>query len=75
MRAVRATVEDGKVTLSEPIEGEGKFDAIVVLLDADPWDAIVADPRSRKGLQRAREEALADFAAGKTTPIDPDNMQ
>ncbi len=74
MRAVKAVVKDGDVTLDEPLELKGRFDAIVVLLDVDPWDAIINDPRPRGELVKAGEEALDEFREGRTTPLDPDNM-
>jgi len=74
MRAVRATLENGKVILHEPFDDKGRFDAIVVVLERDPWDAIINDPRPRPTLITAGEEAHRKFLEGKTTPLDPDNM-
>lgn len=74
MRAIKAVVEDGNVILSEPLDVKGRCDAILVVLDPDPWDALIHDPRPRPELVRAGEEALKEFEEGKTTPLDPDNM-
>jgi len=74
MRAIRATLENGKVILHEPFDDKGRFDAIVVVLERDPWDATINDPRPRPELARAGEEALKEFNEGKTTPLDPDNL-
>ena len=74
MQAIRAVVEDGNVLLDEPLDVKGRFEAIVVVLDPDPWDAIINDPRPRPELVKAGEEALKEFEEGKTTPLDPDNM-
>jgi len=74
MQAVKAVIEDGKVILDEPLDQKGRFDAVVVVLDADPWEALIRDPRPRPELIKAREEAHREFLEGKTTPLDPDNM-
>ena len=74
MQAIRAVVEDGNVVLDKPLDVKGRFEAILVVLDPDPWDAIINDPRPRPELIKAREEAHRDFLEGRTTPLDPDNM-
>jgi hypothetical protein len=70
MKAVRAVVEDGSVVLTEPLDVKGRCEAIVVVLDPDPWDRLIQDARLRPELLRAGEEALADFMEGKTTPLE-----
>ena len=74
MKAVKVVVEDGNVILDEPLPAQGRFDAILVLLDPDPWDALVHDPRARPELAKAREQAHREFLQGKTTPLNPDKM-
>jgi hypothetical protein len=74
MRALRAVVEDGNVILEGPLDVKGRYEAILVVLDPDPWDSLVRDPRPRPELIRAREEAQREFVEGKTTPLDPDRM-
>ena len=37
MRAVKATIQDGNISLDQPLNIKGRVDAIVVLLDRDPW--------------------------------------
>lgn len=74
MQAIKATVQDGFVTLNERVDLKGRFDAVLVLLDPDPWDLLVQDPRSRPELVKARQEALQDYAEGRTKPLDPDKM-
>lgn len=66
MKAIKAIVENGQVRLTEPLGEEGPRDAIVVVMDADPWEVIVRDERPRPALRKAREDALAQFDAGKT---------
>ena len=43
----------------------GRYDAIVVVLDVDPWDAILNDPRPRPELVKAGEEAHARLSSGQ----------
>ena len=74
MQAIKATVQDGNVILNERVDLKGRFDAGLVLLDPDPWEALVQDPRPRPELLKARQEALQEHADGKTTPLDPDKM-
>ena len=72
MKAIRAVVRNGSVVLEAPFRKRGEFEAVVVVLDPDPWDSIVKDRRPRPNLTKARKEALAAFEAGKTVPLDPD---
>jgi hypothetical protein len=62
MKALKAVIDQGRITLQEPLNITGRHDAIVVVLDLDPWEAIVQDPRPRPELTNAREQAKADFA-------------
>jgi hypothetical protein len=74
MQAIKATVQDGNVILNERVDIKGRFDAVLVLLDPDPWESLVQDPRVRPELVKARQEALQDHAEGKASPLDPDKM-
>jgi hypothetical protein len=74
MKAIRAVVENGQIVPEEPSDLSGRHDAIVVVFDTDPWDAILQDPRPRPELTKAGEEALQEHLQGLTTPLDPDNM-
>ncbi len=38
------------------------------------WDELFARPESAIVLKRMAEEALADFQAGRTEELDPDNL-
>ncbi len=73
MKAIKAVIKDGHVVLAEPIRDKGEIEAVVVLLD-DPWEPVCQDPTSRPALAQACKEALAEFEAGETTPVDPDDM-
>jgi hypothetical protein len=74
MQAIKVTVQDGNVILNDPLPLHGRYEAVLVLLDADPWDAIVNDSRPRPELEKAGQAALEQFLAGKTTPLKSDNL-
>lgn len=74
MHAIRAVIQDGNITLEEPLDFKGRAEAIVVVLDPDPWQAIIEDPRPRPALAKAGQEALEAFLAGQATPLDPETM-
>jgi hypothetical protein len=74
MQAIKATIQDGLVILNERVDIKGRFDAVVVLLDPDPWESLIQDSRPRPELAKARQEALKEYADGKVTPLDPDKM-
>jgi hypothetical protein len=74
MRAVKATITDGNVRLEQPLDIKGPVEAIVVVLDTDPWQALIDDPRPRPGLSKASQEALDEFLSGQTTPLDPEDL-
>jgi hypothetical protein len=74
MKAIRAVIDNGRIVTEEPLDATGRHDAIVVVLDVDPWQAIIDDPRPRPALDQLAEEAHRDYLQGKTTPIDPDLM-
>lgn len=74
MKAIKAVIDNGQIVPEEPFDATGRHDAIVVVLDVDPWDMILNDPRPRPELDRLAEEAHQEYLQGKTTPIDPDAM-
>ena len=74
MHAVKATIRDGNVTLEQPVDIKGPVEAIVIVLDPDPWQALINDPRPRLALSKASNEALEEFLSGHTTPLDLENL-
>jgi hypothetical protein len=74
MKAIKAVIENGQIMPDEPLPIPGRYEAIVVVLDDDPWDAILNDPRPRPELAKLAEEAHQDHLHGRTTPLDPDTM-
>ncbi len=73
MKAIKVLINDGQIVPEEPL-GSGRHEAILVMLDPDPWEQIINDPRPRPALDRAAEEAMEDYHAGRTTPLDPEKM-
>jgi hypothetical protein len=74
MKAIKAVIDNGQIVPDEPLEMAGRYEAIVVVLDADPWDGILKDPRPRPELVKARQAAEQAFLQGRTRPLDPDAM-
>lgn len=74
MKAIRVTINNGQIVPSEPLDVCGQCEAILVLADPDPWNAIVADSRPRSGLTEASQDALEEYLQGRTSVLDPDNM-
>ena len=71
MKAVKAVIDNGQIVPEEPLELTGRYDAIVVVLDVDPWDAILNDPRPRPELVKARQEAEAEYSPRQNHPSRP----
>jgi hypothetical protein len=74
MKAIRVTIDNGRITPDEPLDLSRRCDAILVVLDPDPWDTLIEDPRPRPELEKASREAMEDYLQGRTTPLDPDKM-
>ena len=66
MQAVKATIKDGNVTLKQPVDITGPADAIVIVLDPDPWTTLICDPRPRRGALKASNEALEEFLSSSS---------
>jgi len=78
MIAVRARYENGQVTLLDPVDsnGDGPLEGLLVLpaREVDPWDRIINDPTPSPELSRLEDEALALHRAGKSEPLNPDDL-
>jgi hypothetical protein len=74
MQAIKAVVEDGNIVVNTPLPLRGRYEAVLVLLDPDPWDSLIEDSRPRPELAKASQAALDEFLSGKTTPLNPDAM-
>ena len=66
MRAIKAVIDNGQIVPAKPLEMVGRYDAVVVVLDARPWAGILNDPRPRPELAKAAREAEEDFLHGRT---------
>jgi hypothetical protein len=71
MKAVKATYENGQVTLTEPPPSVGPIEVLVVFPEQsdDPWAPILADPSQRPELSKWITEIESEIAAGKTVPL------
>jgi hypothetical protein len=74
VKAIKAVIDNGQIVTEEPLDAIGRQNAIVIVLDVDPWQALMSDPRPRPELDKLAEEAHQEYLQGKTTPIDPDTM-
>jgi hypothetical protein len=74
MQAIKAVVQDGSIVVDDPLPLKGRYEAVLVLLDPDPWEPLLADARPRPELAKASQAALEEFLSGKTTPLNPDAM-
>jgi hypothetical protein len=76
MKAVKATYENGKITLSETPPEPGPMEVLVVFPEAadDPWQQILGDPTPRPALTQWVKEVEEEIARGKATPLDPEQL-
>ena len=72
MKAVKATYQDGKITLSESPPEAGPIDVLVVFPDAteDPWQAILAEKTPRPAFAKFVKECEKEIAKGRAKPLD-----
>jgi hypothetical protein len=74
MQAIKAVVQDGNVVVDDPLPLTGRYEAVLVLLDPDPWESLIKDARPRPELAKAGQIALEEYLSGKTTALIPDAM-
>lgn len=74
MKAVKATYEDGKITLWEMPSEPGPIEVLVVFPEAadDPWQQILGDPTPRPALSQWMKEVEEEIAQGTASPLDPE---
>jgi hypothetical protein len=74
MKAVKATYENGKITLSEAPAEPGPIEVLVVFPETadDPWEQIIHDPMPRPALAQRKKEVEKEIASGKASPLEPD---
>jgi hypothetical protein len=80
MRAIKAIIDNGKLTLLEPAEIPGRHDALIVVADVQPspgdaaWSQILRDSAPRPALDDFLREAENEIASGATEPLDLDRL-
>jgi hypothetical protein len=76
MKAVKATYENGKITLSETPPEPGPMDVLVVFPEAtdDPWQGILAEQTPRPAFAKFAKECLEKIAKGKAKPLELDQL-
>jgi hypothetical protein len=76
MKAVRATYQDGQITLSERPAEPGPVEVLVVFPEAtdDPWEKILAEQTPRPAFTEFAKECLDKIARGKAKPLKLDQL-
>ena len=76
MKAVKATYENGQVTLAEAPPAAGPIEVLVVFPEPadDPWEQILADPAQRPELSKWIAEVENEIAAGLTHPLKIEDL-
>jgi hypothetical protein len=62
MRAIHAVIQDGNLVLDRPLDARGRFEAVVVVLEPKPWEAVIYDPDACPEPARASREAFEEFS-------------
>ncbi len=72
MKAIKATYENGKITLSETPPELGPTEVLVVFPEAtdDPWQHILRDATPRPALTQWIKEVEEEIAQGKASPLN-----
>ena len=81
MKAIKAVIDNGQIVPAEPLDMVGRYNAVVVVLDTDPWDADSEQPASPAGIgeggrggggfsSREDHTARPGYDAVKWTTID-----
>lgn len=77
MKAIKAQFEDGQIKLSEPAPDAGPVEVLVVFPETagdEAWERIINDPTPRPKLEKKADEIRARIAAGKSTPLNIDDL-
>jgi hypothetical protein len=62
MYAIHAVIQDGNVVLEKPLQTRGRFEAVLLVLDTKPWEAVIYDPDACPEPARASREAYEEFS-------------
>jgi hypothetical protein len=70
MKAVKATFENGRLTLIEPPPESGPVDVLVVFPEHqdDPWRSILAEESPRPAFSSLAQECLDQIQSGQARP-------
>lgn len=76
MKAVKATYENGKVTLAERLSDPGPMEVLVVFPEAtdDPWQEILQERKPRPAFAKFAEKCLGEIDKGKAKPLKLDDL-
>ncbi len=76
MKAVKATYENGQITLTESPPSGGPIEVLVVFPEKsdDPWERILSDPTRSPELSKWITEVESEIAAGNTSPLTIDKL-
>lgn len=76
MKAIKATYENGKVTMAESPPNIGPVNVLVIFPDDgdDPWAGIDAEETVRPSFAEFARKCLAEIAMGKSKRLDLDEL-
>lgn len=76
MNAVKATFENGRLTLIEPPPETGPVDVVVVFPERqdDPWLSILAEESPRSTFTSFADECLEQIRSGQSSPLKLDHL-
>jgi len=77
VKAVRATYENGRVTLAEPPPAStGPVEVLIVFPEQadDPWQEILGDPSQRPELARWIAEVKEEIKSGRASPLSTESL-
>ena len=76
MKAVKATFENGRLTLVEPPPETGPVDVLVVFPEQpdDPWLGILAEESPRTAFTLFAQECLEQIQSGQASPMKLDQL-
>jgi len=71
MKAMKATYENGQLTLAEPPPETGPVEVLVVFPEpqGDPWLNILAEESPRLAFSSFAEECLEQIQSGQASPL------
>ncbi len=76
MKAVKATFENGRLTLIDPAPETGPVDVLVVFPERqdDPWLGILAEKSPRSAFSSFADECLEQIQSGQSSPLTLDQL-